>query len=149
MKRWLLGIGGTLVGLVALRQLAIATAPDVTPPVSMADALPPNLLPACPSSRNCVRTSRIYPTTPSDLRRDAKAALQAMDALTITEDGPSCLHAVFRIFVFEDDVHLAIEPHDDGTVLHVRSASRVGNSDLGVNARRVARLLREIEARLG
>jgi uncharacterized protein (DUF1499 family) len=50
--------------------------------------------------------------------------------------------AVYRVaLVFKDDVAVAVDTTETGSRLHVRSASRVGQSDLGVNARRVDRLL--------
>ena len=58
------------------------------------------------------------------------------------------LDAVFTVFLFKDDVALRIEPHDDGAALHIRSASRTGYSDLGVNKRRVKKFFAELEKRL-
>lgn len=50
--------------------------------------------------------------------------------------------AVYRVaWLFRDDVAVAVDPRPDGSRLHVRSASRTGYSDLGVNRRRVQRLL--------
>lgn len=42
---------------------------------------------------------------------------------------------------FLDDVDIAVLPSGDGAVLAIYSRSRVGYSDLGVNRRRVQRLL--------
>ena len=56
--------------------------------------------------------------------------------------------ALFAVLVFKDDVALLIEPHEDGTVLHIRSASRVGYFDFGVNRRRVRRFFRALAKRL-
>ena len=62
------------------------------------------------------------------------------------------VHVVFRVvFFFKDDVEVAIRP--DGptgskSLLHIRSASRVGKADLGVNRRRVDRFFRRLEERL-
>lgn len=55
------------------------------------------------------------------------------------------VHAIVEtpLLGFRDDVELLIDP-DDG-VIHVRSASRVGYSDLGTNRRRVERLREELE----
>jgi uncharacterized protein (DUF1499 family) len=55
--------------------------------------------------------------------------------------------AVYRVaWLFRDDVDVAVEPRPDGSRLHVRSASRTGYSDLGVNRRRVQRLLDRLPA---
>ena len=55
-------------------------------------------------------------------------------------------HAIFKIAVFgwKDDVNIVLKPGEQNTIMHIRSASRVGNSDLGVNKRRVKRLLKII-----
>jgi len=51
--------------------------------------------------------------------------------------------------IFKDDVDVAVRARDDGgSALYVRSASRVGYSDLGVNQRRVERLLRAVDRAL-
>lgn len=57
--------------------------------------------------------------------------------------------AVYRVaWVFKDDVNIAVEAQEHGSVLHVRSASRVGGTDFGVNRRRVRRLLSEMDRAL-
>jgi uncharacterized protein (DUF1499 family) len=62
------------------------------------------------------------------------------------------VHTVFRVaLLFKDDVDVAIRP--DGptggrSMLYIRSASRVGKSDLGVNRRRVERFFRRLDERL-
>jgi uncharacterized protein (DUF1499 family) len=119
-----------------------------------APSLPPthpsNPLPECPSSPNCERISQDY-----DVRADTlfAAAQRALDVL-----GPASLRArpdvmrasaVYRVaLVFRDDVAVAVDSTATGSRLHVRSASRVGHSDLGVNARRVDRLLRTVDEAL-
>lgn len=56
----------------------------------------------------------------------------------------TCLHAVCRtrLFGFRDDLEFRYSP-DDG-VVHVRSASRVGIYDFGVNRRRVERVRKQL-----
>ncbi len=50
-------------------------------------------------------------------------------------------------FGFYDDIVVRIsEAGDGGTQVDVRSASRVGRSDLGTNARRIAEFLRRMQA---
>lgn len=57
--------------------------------------------------------------------------------------------AVYRVaWIFKDDVDVAVESDADGSMLHVRSASRVGHGDLGVNRRRVQRILATVEKQL-
>jgi len=48
------------------------------------------------------------------------------------------------LFGFKDDVVVRVRPTREGSVIDVRSLSRVGGSDFGVNARRVRALLRKI-----
>jgi len=115
------------------------------PPPSSTNPLPP-----CPDTPNCERTSRAYATPPDTLYRAARQALDALGpaALRLTPDSLRA-SAVYRVaFVFKDDVDVAVTAEGDGSTLHVRSASRVGYSDLGVNRRRVGRLLGAVEAAL-
>lgn len=49
---------------------------------------------------------------------------------------------------FEDDVVIRLTPSDGQMVLDVRSVSRVGRGDLGVNARRIRSYLEELRERL-
>ena len=44
---------------------------------------------------------------------------------------------VSRIFQFVDDVVVRVRPMEAGAVIDVRSRSRDGRGDLGVNARRI------------
>ena len=116
------------------------------------DALPANPLPACPSGTwNCVRRSRSYEgRTPDQLVPPIEDALLAMqpEELDMRGEDAGRIHAVFRVLIFRDDVHLAVEAHADGTALHVRSASRTGRFDFGVNRRRAKRFFRLLEDEL-
>ena len=49
--------------------------------------------------------------------------------------------ASFDVGPFTDDVVVEVEPAPQGSVVWIRSASRTGRSDLGVNARRAARIV--------
>ena len=49
---------------------------------------------------------------------------------------------------FKDDVVIRIQATDSGTRVDVRSKSRVGRGDMGVNARRVRNYLDSLQARL-
>jgi len=116
------------------------------PSVSTAQPLPGNPLPPCPDTPNCERVSRGYDVPPDTLFAAAQRALESLGPTTLRRpDGRSerRLEAVYRVaLVFKDDVEVAVKARaDGGSVLYVRSASRVGYSDLGVNRRRVHRLL--------
>ncbi len=123
--------------LLALAGFFIAPAPTVNTP----------LLPPCPPTPNCVLEAHPYSIEADVLRPLAHEALQTLNPRELTADGP-ILHAVYRIGPFLDDVHVAIESTDDGSILHIRSASRVGRGDLGVNQRRVRRYLAGLDERL-
>lgn len=49
---------------------------------------------------------------------------------------------------FDDDVVVRLTPANGRTVLDIRSVSRVGRGDLGVNARRIRKYLDEVRERL-
>lgn len=50
-----------------------------------------------------------------------------------------------RILRFSEDITIRIRPRVDGSRIDVRSASRLGSHDLGVNAQRIAAFADEIE----
>ncbi|HZS06351.1 MAG TPA: DUF1499 domain-containing protein [Blastocatellia bacterium] len=52
------------------------------------------------------------------------------------------------IFRFRDDIKITIKPEGAGTVVNVRSRSRVGKGDFGTNARRIRRFQAELAKRL-
>jgi uncharacterized protein (DUF1499 family) len=76
-----------------------------------------------------------------------RSLLEATPRVSIVEDEPDYLHAVFttRIMRYRDDVefHARQEQHE----IAVRSASRVGYSDMGANRRRVEWVRAELARR--
>ena len=74
----------------------------------------------------------------SDLRR----ALEAMPRVTVIREAPDYLYAEFRtpLMRYVDDVEFL----KTGTVLQVRSASRLGRRDFVVNRRRVEEIRRRL-----
>ncbi|MEX1198641.1 MAG: DUF1499 domain-containing protein [Pseudohongiellaceae bacterium] len=99
----------------------------------------------CPDSPNCVSSfsgeerHAIEPLQ-ADLAaiRDVIGGLDNADV--VSSDGEHYLRAEFttRIIGFVDDVEFLHDPAQG--VTHVRSASRVGYSDLGANRQRIERL---------
>ena len=76
---------------------------------------------------------------------DLKSIVAGMPGATIVREESNYLYAEFRtrLMRFVDDVELYL----DGKVLHVRSASRLGRRDFGVNRARVEKLTVLIQAR--
>jgi uncharacterized protein (DUF1499 family) len=66
------------------------------------------------------------------------------------ENRPGAIEAVDRTLVmgFTDDVAVRVAGDERQAVIDIRSASRYGRHDLGRNAERIRRVLREIVARL-
>jgi uncharacterized protein (DUF1499 family) len=104
----------------------------------------------CPSSPNCVSsraTDEAHRVEPLPLRGTAaeglaaiRAVIAALPRARITAAGPGFLRAEFTslIFRFVDDVDFLVD--ETAGVIHVRSAARVGSSDLGVNRRRIGEI---------
>jgi len=103
-------------------------------------------LPPCPASPNCVSSRdpdpsrRVDPIPfrgpPEEAREALEAVVRSLPRATIVASSGTGIRAEFRSLLgFVDDVEFRI----DGAagVVHVRSASRKGYWDLGVNRRRV------------
>lgn len=105
----------------------------------------------CKPSPNCVSSQ----ASPSDAEHHiapirgtmaaVRSAVQSMPRATIISEKENYLYAEFRtkLMRYVDDVEFFF----DGHVIHVRSCSRLGRRDFGVNRRRVEELRRLIEAR--
>lgn len=109
------------------------------------------LLAPCPSSPNCVssraedRRHRIDPLCFSGLPADGLARLRRVlaerpDTTVVADDG-RYLRVEFRTRLgFVDDGEFLLDP--DRRCIHLRSASRLGYSDLGKNRARVEEIRR-------
>lgn len=77
--------------------------------------------------------------SPADAYRAAEAAANALGWQITWGDGSAHLEATdtSRIFHFVDDVAIRIAPAAGGATIDVRSKSRDGRGDLGVNAARI------------
>jgi uncharacterized protein (DUF1499 family) len=120
-----------------------------------AQGLPENPLDPCRYPTNCVRESRAFGVDADRLFEAAERAARQTGGLTIGKmesirPDPSARHfeSTFRIFGFKDDLAVTVAPHAGGAVLHVRSASRTGRGDLGVNRRRVKAFFEEVAENL-
>jgi uncharacterized protein (DUF1499 family) len=108
------------------------------------------VLETCPGSPNCVSSlaaDEVHRVEPIRFSGDADAALARMRRVIekeprtqIVSASADELRAEFKslVFRFVDDVHIVLDR--EAGVLHIRSASRTGSSDFGVNRKRVKRL---------
>lgn len=114
-------------------------------------------LPRAKSTPNCVSSQTdpadsvhyIAPIrfagTSSDAMAVVRKAIEAMERATVVRQDPNYLYAEFRskLLGFVDDVEFT---HDDKAgVIHIRSASRLGRRDFGVNRERVEALRARIQ----
>jgi uncharacterized protein (DUF1499 family) len=83
----------------------------------------------------------------ADAMAAARRAVQSMERASIVREERGYLYAEFRskLLGYVDDVELAFD--EAAGVFHVRSASRLGRRDFGVNRKRVERLRSLIQAR--
>ena len=107
-------------------------------------------LAACPNAPNCVSTQAsdrqhkieaiAFDGSQDDAWRQLKAVIAAMPRMKIVTETENYLHAeaTSLIFRFRDDVEFFID--GQAKVIHFRSASRVGHSDLGANWARMERI---------
>jgi uncharacterized protein (DUF1499 family) len=105
----------------------------------------------CPDTPNCVSSQATQPKKKRDAITFEGTAEQAKKRLmmvvgdmartTLVKDDGNYLHYTFKTWPipYTDDVEFIIDP--DRKVIDYRSASRVGKSDLGVNSRRMAKVV--------
>jgi uncharacterized protein (DUF1499 family) len=105
------------------------------------------LLAPCPSSANCVSTQATdavhraepiaFAAAPQEAMAQLVRVLEAQPRIRIVTQSADYIHAEARslFFRFVDDVEFYVDPR--AKLIHFRSASRVGRSDLGVNRRRM------------
>lgn len=118
--------------------------------MSEGTAPPPPRLAPCPASPNCVSSQaadpghRIDPIrftgSPEEAVERLKSVVRKQPRTRIVAETPLSFRAEFTsaVFRFVDDVDVVADPVR--SLLEIRSASRVGHSDLGVNRKRVERL---------
>jgi uncharacterized protein (DUF1499 family) len=107
----------------------------------------PNRLSPCPDSPNCVSSQSKDPArfieplrytgNLADARQKLINLLENSKRTRLISVETDYIHAEFRssIFNFVDDVEFYLSSED--RIIHVRSASRAGYYDFGVNRRRV------------
>lgn len=108
----------------------------------------------CPDSPNCVSTqtqqkSKKMDPIPFELdsneaKKVLRSVVEKLPNTKLEKESNNYLHYTFKskIFGFIDDVEFLIDPEEK--LIHFRSASRTGYSDMGVNKKRMT----EIEKRI-
>jgi uncharacterized protein (DUF1499 family) len=110
----------------------------------------------CPDSPNCVSSQSasekhfvaplLFSGAADSARRNLVSLIKKMPRTKVATETESYIHAEFTIAVmgFVDDVEFYFD--DANKIIHVRSASRIGYWDLGVNRRRVEKIRKLWEA---
>lgn len=106
----------------------------------------------CPDKPNCVSTQATqddkkrepiaYTGTLADAVVKLKKLAGGMSRTKLLNEESNYLHYTFKTFPipFIDDVEFLFD--DEAKVIHYRSASRVGHSDLGINSRRMEKVVK-------
>jgi uncharacterized protein (DUF1499 family) len=101
----------------------------------------------CPNSPNCVSSQSqdvqhkieplTYKSSPQQAMANLKTVIENMERTKIIAENDNYLYAEFstKLMGYVDDVEFSLDP--SANIIHVRSASRLGKSDLGVNRKRV------------
>ncbi|MGK7945232.1 MAG: DUF1499 domain-containing protein [Microcystaceae cyanobacterium] len=96
----------------------------------------------CPGTPNCVSSQSSNPQSKIDplpfvAIADLQKVIEGMERTTIIETTDNYLYTEFKskLMGYVDDVEFYRDEAEK--VVHVRSASRLGQSDLGVNRQRV------------
>ena len=104
---------------------------------------------SCPNKPNCVSSKNsnvknyiepiYYKGSLNNAMVDLLLTIKTFDSARIKKELDQFVHVEFtsNIFRFIDDVEFYLT---DPGVIHFRSASRIGHSDLGVNRRRMNRI---------
>jgi len=107
----------------------------------------------CPGSPNCVSSMAEDPShhvepfqyegTPEDAKKRLISIIESAKRIQVITSESNYIHAEFTslIFRFVDDVEFYFD--DQKPVIHVRSASRVGYSDLGANRKRIEKIRKQ------
>ena len=100
----------------------------------------------CPEKPNCVSTKNssikntikpiFYKGSHENAKQNLLLAIKTFGSAKVKKELDQFIHVEFtsNIFIFIDDVEFYLT---EKGVIHLRSASRIGHSDLGVNRRRV------------
>lgn len=142
--------------LIAVILLPLLAACSGKPPATL--GMKDGLLAPCGSAPNCVSSQAqdkkhyVEPlsfTVATDMSRRALLdVLAQMPGAKIVSEEPLYIHAEFmsKTMKFVDDVEFLVDPLS--SIIHVRSGSRLGYSDMGVNRKRVEDIRKRLAATL-
>ncbi len=158
-----------IAGIILLLRLSVSWFGPAKPSHSSEQDVKDNggLLLPCPSTPNCYITQIVVvPASAESTQRNGVTDDSIVKDITIAVTAgkgrietltDNYLHATFksRLFGFIDDFECLVvkdkqrtNGDHESTVLHCKSASRIGHSDLGVNKKRVAAILQSAGIRL-
>jgi uncharacterized protein (DUF1499 family) len=112
----------------------------------------------CPDSPNCVSTQAQQKSKQMDpipfaldlkeVLKIIKGVVESLSNTHLEKESLNYLHYTFKskIFRFTDDVEFLIDAEQK--LIHFRSASRTGYSDMGVNKKRMTEIKKAIEQAL-
>ena len=114
-------------------------------------------LPVCLKSPNCVSSQAMIADTqhfiaPFEIRgnpdkawEQLKKAILSQSRMVITHETHNTLHAeaTSLVFRFVDDIDAILDK--EAELIHIRSASRVGHNDFGINRKRIETLRLQLQ----
>jgi len=143
-KAMLTGLA-VFIGIIIIAGVALGFMSRQAPELGLVDGR----LSPCPESPNCVSSEGVkddtmhyvepisFQSTRSNVAWHTLSQAIEQQGGEIVEASDHYLHAIFtsRIFRYIDDVEARLDA--DMGLIHLRSASRVGHSDLGANRQRI------------
>jgi len=112
-------------------------------------------LPICQDSPNCVSSQaedsdhfiKPFKITgkPNEAWERFKQTIKQTSRMVVTHENDQTLHAEITTLLlrFVDDINAVLD--EDAGVIHIRSASREGHSDFGVNRKRIEALREQLQ----
>lgn len=155
LKKLLIFAGVTATAFTGYLYAQALNSASATPAATNTNA--PMTLKPCPDKPNCVSTQATQPDKQRDPIPFTGSAAEAITRLkqitadmprtTLVKEDGNYLHFTHKTWPipFIDDVEFIVDPAKK--VIDYRSASRVGHSDLGVNSKRMAKLVAAFAAK--